>query len=139
TAFEVFEHLPQPGVTLDQLFRTQPRFMIASTEVYSGQDSNWWYLGPPGEAPGHVFFYSRAGLQQAAQRNRYAYYPLREWHMFAREPLTRAQSWAMWYLTSGKTLRAFKGNLAVFGDLDVDPSRPRRGAAPAGHAATVDV
>jgi Methyltransferase domain len=60
TAFEVFEHLPQPGATLDQLFRT-PRFIIASTEVYSGQESNWWYLGPPGEAPGHVCAHLRSG------------------------------------------------------------------------------
>jgi hypothetical protein len=86
-------------------------FVVPGLAVYSGQDSNWWYLGPPGEAPGHVFFYSRAGLQQAAQRNRYAYYPLREWHMFAREPLTRAQSWAMWILTSSKALRAFRATL----------------------------
>jgi methyltransferase family protein len=109
TAFEVFEHLPEPGATLDELFRTRPRFMIASTEVYSGQDSNWGYLGPPGG--GHVFFYSRDGLQRVAQRNDYVYYPLRGWHMFAREPLTRAQSWAMWILTSSKALRAFRATL----------------------------
>jgi hypothetical protein len=113
TAFEVFEHLPNPGATLSQLFRARPRFMIASTEVYSGQDSSWGYLGPPGHAGGgHVFFYSRDGLKLVAQRNRYVYYPMcGSRHLFAREPLTREQSWAMWFFSSSKVLRTFRATL----------------------------
>jgi Methyltransferase domain len=109
TAFEVFEHLPQPATTLGHLFRARPKFIIASTEVYSGQDSEWWYLAPlEGQ---HVFFYSRNGLQLLASRNGYAYYPLRGWHMFAKEPLTQTQFWKVWGLTSDKALRLFRATL----------------------------
>ena len=37
TAFEVFEHLPYPSVSLDHLFKSKACFIIGSTEVYSGQ------------------------------------------------------------------------------------------------------
>ena len=37
TAFEVFEHLPYPSSSLQRLFEVEPRFIVGSTEIYSGQ------------------------------------------------------------------------------------------------------
>jgi hypothetical protein len=107
TAFEVFEHLPRPAETLAHLFQARPRFIIASTEVYSGHDATWWYLAQ-GQ---HVFFYSRDALRLLASRHRYSYYEIHGWHVFAREPLGRGRLWAIWYLTSSKSLRLFRATL----------------------------
>jgi Methyltransferase domain len=109
TAFEVLEHLPQPRAALDGLFETGPRFIIASTEIYSGQDSSWWYLAP--REGQHIFFYSRHALQVLASRHGYAYYPVHGWHLFAKQPLTQTQAWVTWCLTSSKALRLFRSTL----------------------------
>lgn len=69
TAFEVFEHLPQPRQDLDAFFGTGPRLVLVSTELYAGQDERWWYLSA--ESGQHVFFYSRQALQQVGRRYGY--------------------------------------------------------------------
>lgn len=69
TAFEVFEHLPNPALDLEELFDLRPQLLIFSTEIYEGQPADWWYLDP---ATGqHVFFYSRAALDSIAARYGY--------------------------------------------------------------------
>jgi hypothetical protein len=60
TAFEVFEHLPNPATDLRDFFATQPQVVLVSTEVYAGQGPEWWYISA--ESGQHVFFYSRQGL-----------------------------------------------------------------------------
>ncbi len=60
TAFEVFEHLPNPATDLRDFFAGKPRVVLVSTEVYRGQGSDWWYISA--ESGQHVFFYSRHGL-----------------------------------------------------------------------------
>jgi hypothetical protein len=60
TAFEVFEHLPNPATDLRDFFATQPQVLLVSTEVYAGQGPEWWYISA--ESGQHVFFYSRQGL-----------------------------------------------------------------------------
>jgi Methyltransferase domain len=109
TAFEVFEHLPQPSVSLASLFQSKPRFIIASTEIYSGQDTSWWYLGP--RQGQHVFFYSRAALCWLASRHSYSYYEINGRHIFSREPLTRPRQWAISHFTSDRMLRLFRATL----------------------------
>jgi hypothetical protein len=109
TAFEVLEHLPHPWVSLDLLFQSKPRFIIASTEIYSGQDSTWWYLTP--DTGQHVFFYSRKALELLARRQNYSYYEINGRHIFARDGLTRVQLRAISRLTSGLTFKLFRATL----------------------------
>jgi hypothetical protein len=66
TAFEVFEHLPQPAIERESLFGIAPRFLLCSTEIYRGQGADWWYLAPEGGQ--HVFFYSEAALIAIGER-----------------------------------------------------------------------
>jgi 2-polyprenyl-3-methyl-5-hydroxy-6-metoxy-1,4-benzoquinol methylase len=109
TAFEVFEHLPHPSVSLKDLFQSKPRFIIASTEIYSGQDATWWYLAP--HQGQHVFFYSRDALRSLASHHRYSYYEINGRHVFAKEPLTRPRLWAISHFTSGRLFQIFRATL----------------------------
>jgi len=65
TAFEVFEHLPHPAEDLNAFFATHPRVVLVSTEVYSGQGPDWWYVSAASGQ--HVFFYSREALKLIGQ------------------------------------------------------------------------
>jgi hypothetical protein len=70
TAFEVLEHFPQPAEDLQQLFGNRPALLVATTEVFTGQDLSWPYLA---DGTGqHVFFYSRKALNHIARRFGYA-------------------------------------------------------------------
>ena len=100
TAFEVFEHLPNPSDALANLFDTRPKFIIASTEIYSGQDANWWYLCP--SQGQHVFFYSSRALRSLAQHHRYSYYDINGRHLFCKEPLTRVSCRQFFALRTGE-------------------------------------
>lgn len=70
TAFEVLEHFPNPAEDLGRLFETRPPLVIATTEVFTGQDLSWPYFA---EGTGqHVFFYSPRALTQVAKRFGYS-------------------------------------------------------------------
>ncbi len=70
TAFEVLEHFPNPAEDLKQLFDSRPALVVATTELFTGQDLGWPYLG---DGTGqHVFFYSRKAIGEIARRFDYA-------------------------------------------------------------------
>jgi hypothetical protein len=70
TAFEVLEHFPNPAQDLEQLFGGHPALVIATTELFTGQDESWFYLG---DGTGqHVFFYSPRAIAGIARRFGYA-------------------------------------------------------------------
>ncbi len=70
TAFEVLEHFSNPAHDLAQLFASRPALVIATTEVFTGQDANWPYFA---EGTGqHIFFYSPRALTQIAKRFGYS-------------------------------------------------------------------
>ena len=70
TAFEVIEHFPNPARDLEQLFEGRPAFLIATTELFTGQSANWDYLS---EGTGqHVFFYSPKAIGEIARRFGYS-------------------------------------------------------------------
>lgn len=66
TAFEVLEHFPEPAEDLKQLFESRPPLVIATTELFTGQDVSWPYFA--GEGGQHIFFYSPKAMQQVAER-----------------------------------------------------------------------
>ncbi|WP_431857371.1 class I SAM-dependent methyltransferase [Azospirillum sp.] len=66
TAFEVFEHLPNPGADIDALMAGRPDLVVFTTDTFDGQGPDWGYLAP--ETGQHVFFYGRAAFAWIAER-----------------------------------------------------------------------
>lgn len=64
--FEVMEHFDDPKTELELLFSKSPKLIIASTQLYNGQSSEWRYLGET-----HVFFYSKKALISIATHYNY--------------------------------------------------------------------
>jgi Methyltransferase domain len=86
SAFEVIEHFDQPLIGLDQIFGAKPRIVLASTELYTDQGADWWYLAP---AEGqHVFLYSERAIRLIAQRYGYHVVIGRCFILFSRDPLS---------------------------------------------------
>ncbi|MFZ0566293.1 MAG: class I SAM-dependent methyltransferase [Chlamydiales bacterium] len=84
TAFEVFEHFSEPSKEVSKLLETQPSFLLFSTELYQGEDQNWWYFLPNGQ---HVQFYSKKGLEVLAKRHGYFVQSTgNRFHLFSRTP-----------------------------------------------------
>jgi hypothetical protein len=107
TAFEVLEHLPQPSTTLVKLFAAKPRFIVASTEQYSGQDETWWYL----KNPQHVFFYSQQAFRFLAEHHGYAYYQVNGRHIFAKDPINGFRLRLISRATQGRLFKWFRASL----------------------------
>jgi hypothetical protein len=68
-AFEVLEHLPNPAINLDEIFKFNPKYFLCSTILYGGQGSDWTYLSK--ETGQHVFFYSPDAINFIAQKYGY--------------------------------------------------------------------
>ncbi|HWC63627.1 MAG TPA: methyltransferase domain-containing protein, partial [Rhizomicrobium sp.] len=83
TSFELFEHLPDPQSELKEILSFEPKIWIFSTQLYSGQDRNWKYLGP--DLGRHVFFYSKDGLARFAADHGFDFLRGRDLHMLIRK------------------------------------------------------
>jgi hypothetical protein len=68
--FEVLEHFPNPKSDVHDLFAYDADTLLLTTEIYSNQQKDWWYLAP--ETGQHVFFYSRKALELLAAKYRYS-------------------------------------------------------------------
>ena len=90
TAFEVFEHLPDPKVDLDQLFACDPDAILFSTLLYRDQGEDWFYIA--NEFGAHVFFYSRQGLRDIGARYGYRFIEGVEMHLFIKREPRRLRS-----------------------------------------------
>lgn len=101
TAFEVFEHVPDPQVlmnNLDKLLQSGESLVFFSTAISDGHINaherlNWWYVAPRN---GHIGIFSTKSLQALATRYHFTYKPMgRSFHVFYRNfpqwaaPLTR--------------------------------------------------
>ena len=64
SAFEVLEHFDNPSEQINDLFKYSPECIIVSTQIYSGQGPEWWYLSV--ENGQHVFFYSTKAMKDIA-------------------------------------------------------------------------
>jgi hypothetical protein len=74
TAFEVFEHMPEPAKTLSHLLSISDSILF-STEVLpvpAPPITDWWYYGP--EHGQHIAFFTQTALQQLAGRVGANYY-----------------------------------------------------------------
>lgn len=69
TAFEVFEHLPDPKVTLDDLMSRGAPIFIFTTWPVDDQPEDWLYYLP--DCGQHVFFYSVKGLENIGRAHGY--------------------------------------------------------------------
>lgn len=72
TAFEVFEHLPNPADDLARILAKGAPVVLASTDLYNGQGPEWWYLTP--QTGQHVFFYTYNALAEFAQKHDYDFF-----------------------------------------------------------------
>lgn len=88
TAFEVFEHLPDPVREVERML-TLGNAILFSTEVQPSADvkpETWWYFMP--DAGQHVSLYSRASLQALANRFGLFYnYNDNDLHLFSRHKI----------------------------------------------------
>lgn len=71
SAFEVFEHFPNPSDALARVFAAQPSLVVFSTQFYEGQGSEWDYLVP--SCGQHVFFYRERALEEFCAAHGYVY------------------------------------------------------------------
>jgi 2-polyprenyl-3-methyl-5-hydroxy-6-metoxy-1,4-benzoquinol methylase len=109
TAFEVLEHLPNPRSCLDRVFEGKPQMIIASTEIYSGQDATWFYLAPvQGQ---HVFFYSSEAFRWIASRYQYTFYEVNGRQILSREKLGKMELKMFSWISSGLFFRLFRASL----------------------------
>jgi hypothetical protein len=60
SAFEVFEHFPEPAEQLAEILASGPELVVFTTQFYEGQGADWDYLVPC--CGQHVFFYTERGL-----------------------------------------------------------------------------
>lgn len=65
TSFEVLEHFVTPASDLEKLFSYSPKYLLVTTEIYSNQGDDWWYLAPLSGQ--HIFFYSKQSLEHIAR------------------------------------------------------------------------
>jgi hypothetical protein len=83
TAFEVFEHFPNPASELANILSLAADIVIFSTELYDGQGKDWEYLVPC--CGQHVFFYTAHGLETFGKKFGYTFRQAQDFHLFVRE------------------------------------------------------
>ncbi len=91
TAFEVFEHLPNPLKTIELLLNKANYLFFTTTTTDDIKDvvdfNNWWYRG---EASGqHISFYSTKNLQYIADKHKVYYYSYNNggMHLFSKQKI----------------------------------------------------
>jgi hypothetical protein len=89
-AFEAAEHFANPSSDLSPIFSRSDSAVLLSTDLYTGQGKDWWYLVPSGGQ--HVFFYSQPAMRIIADRFGFHYFPAGSLHLFTRSPLLRWRS-----------------------------------------------
>jgi len=112
TAFEVFEHFAEPQQELAAIFALGADSILASTEIYTGQDAQWWYLTP--ESGQHIFFYTRRALAAIAATHGYrTRFPGR--YIFFSRSDRRPAAGERWLtpLLSGKSVRLLRAILQL--------------------------
>jgi hypothetical protein len=82
SAFEVFEHLPDPAEVFDLIAGSAVDYVFFTTDLWEGQGRDWQYLAPfQGQ---HVFFYTQKALELVARKYGYNFHNLGLVKCFAR-------------------------------------------------------
>lgn len=89
SAMEVLEHYDNPASEVARLFALRPEVLVATTQLYTGQGADWWYLSP--QTGQHVFFYSQKCLRLLARQHGYHYFGAGWIHLFSVRPLGAVQ------------------------------------------------
>jgi hypothetical protein len=124
TAFEVFEHVPEPLKTIEQLYGLAEA-VVFSTELVpkeTKQIGDWAYFGT--EHGQHISFHTEDSLRCAASSVGWEYVKLSDsWHFFGSpsDPLIRE-----FQLAFGLRKRRFRDRLASWVARKLQPNREIR-------------
>jgi hypothetical protein len=66
TAFEVFEHLPEPVAEVEAMLRLSDTLLFSTEIVPTDVGPDWWYFGP--HHGQHIAFYTREAFTALADR-----------------------------------------------------------------------
>lgn len=86
TIFECIEHFSDPIAEFEQIFSSNADFIFGSTELYTGQNSDWGYLTPLSGQ--HIFFYSKESFLHIAEKKRWCVYILGNYFLLSKFPLS---------------------------------------------------
>ncbi|WP_315440350.1 class I SAM-dependent methyltransferase [uncultured Selenomonas sp.] len=89
TAFELFEHLPNPMCEIEEIVSLSDNVLFTTVPVPEQvpRVRDWWYYSP--DSGQHVSFYTVQALQRIATNfNRY-YVGYRDVHVFSKKPINR--------------------------------------------------
>jgi hypothetical protein len=111
TAFEVWEHLPDPAQAIEQIFSRKPAVHFLTTELYTGQGPGWPYIWPT--TGRHIFFFSSKAMAFVAQRYGYSLLSVGRYTLFYNRPLSASRRWLLTQLLSGKDRSLFHGYFAI--------------------------
>ena len=89
TAFELFEHLPNPMEEIRQLILLGDSILFTTLLVPNSvpKVSDWWYYAPHGGQ--HISFYTERALQYIAKSFDLHYVGYRDIHLFSKKPIRR--------------------------------------------------
>ena len=109
TAFEVFEHLPDPIASIDEMLGFS-RNILFSTELLPENVKSveeWWYFAP--KHGQHVALYTRRALQSIAMRFRLHFYTDGvSFHLLTERAINEQ---LFWFLSRGKVADILKSPL----------------------------
>ncbi|UOQ67213.1 class I SAM-dependent methyltransferase [Hymenobacter volaticus] len=118
TAFEVFEHLPDPIKELE-IMLSYSSDIFFSTSIYP-KDANllkWWYLIP--ETGQHVSLYSEESLKYLASKYNLNYYCFNNiYHLFTKKVISNAAFKRVFNRWNQKIVNRIKPNPASLLDKD---------------------
>lgn len=109
--FEVLEHFADPVVDLVDVFKHQSKVILLSTELFWGQQKDWWYLVP--DSGQHVFFYSAKSLELLAERYGYTVLARGGFVLFIRPDVSAIKRWIAGLLLSSRVCRLIKVLMAI--------------------------
>jgi len=115
SAFEVFEHLPDPMQTIDEMLSYADNVLF-STRLQPGDENeltNWWYIAP--EIGQHVAIYHKRTLEEIAkQKQLFLYTNNKNFHLLTRKKINaplfrfvtdpRIAKWRHFLAGQGKSL-----------------------------------
>jgi Methyltransferase domain len=103
---EVFEHLANPAVELEELFGHQPDYVYIRTWRYFNQGKDWEYFGP--EHGAHVFIYTDKSMAYIAKKYGYTVELLNEVDvLFCKQPLSQFEKRVVLRGVRSRAVRGF--------------------------------